>query len=103
MAGTSDAGVPLEHAVHLAADYLKQIYPNAEQGRVEEVELSDDDQLWLITLGFLLPEIDQARVEGLAGGMRGLFKRSKRIYKVFKIDRKSGEVKSMKIREPLHV
>ena len=90
--------LPLEQAVRAAADYLNQVYKTSEQGRVEEVELTDDDQYWLVTLSFILPEEERT-----ASGGAFKFGRRQRNYKVFKIDRKSGEVRSMKIRENIHV
>lgn len=101
MAEENGQMVKLEDAVRHAAEYLRQIYPTAEQGRVEEVERSDDDNYWLITLGFLLPE-GETRLPS-PPMVPDVLRRIKRLYKIFKIDRRSGEVVSMKIREPLHV
>jgi hypothetical protein len=87
----------LPQAAKAAANYLLQIYPGAQQVRVEEVELSDDDFYWMITLGFLLPDPDgnHSVLAPLVPATFGL----KRIYRIFKIDRRSGEIRSMKIRE----
>jgi hypothetical protein len=88
----------LPQAAKAAASYLLQIYPAAQQVRVEEVELTDDDSYWMITLGFLLPDEDPNRV-GIATSVALSMTGPRRIYRIFKIDRRSGEIRSMKIRE----
>jgi len=73
-----------------ALDYLKAFFPNAQSITVEEVEISDDDRYWYITLGYDLPQ-------GSAGLMSiGFLHRN---YKVFKIDDQTGDVRSMKVRQ----
>jgi hypothetical protein len=54
--------------------------------RLEEVELSEDESIWLVTLSFGVPED--------AIGMK-----LHREYKIFVVDSKNAEVRSMKIRE----
>jgi len=56
---------------------------------LEEVELSSDEEFWLITLGFTPPANN---LIALAGA------NVKREYKIFKIKSESGNVISMKIR-----
>ncbi len=57
--------------------------------RLEEIQVSEDDQLWLVTLGFdrVLDE-DEALVPN----------QTRREYKLFEIDANTRKVKSMKIR-----
>jgi hypothetical protein len=66
------------------------LYPveGASNVQLEEVELSDDGEYWFITLSYPLPPEDSV--------LNFNFKRK---YKVFKIDARTGEVKSMKIRK----
>lgn len=61
---------------------------------LEEVELDEVHNAWLITLGFNIPEKNSSRGIGALIGQQ--FKRK---YKVFQVDVESGQVKSMKIRE----
>ena len=79
----------VKEAAQRAAEYFAGLY--AEQGianvQLEEVELSEDGQNWLITLSYPAPR----EVGSLA------FRARK--YKVFTIDASTGEVKSMKIRK----
>jgi len=78
-------------AVKRAAAYLGEI--SAPIGRqlgaleVEEVEKSDDEQYWLITLSY--PRGSPFK-EALGEG--------KRVYKQFKINAETGEVQSMTMR-----
>ena len=80
----------VKEAAQKAADYFAGLY--AEQGianvQLEEVELTDDDRYWLITLSYPVPP-----------ELAKLNFNFKRKYKVFTIDAATGEVKSMKIRK----
>lgn len=80
----------VREAAQRASEYFAGLY--ADQGvsnvQLEEVELTDDGQYWLITLSYPL----------IGSNPLPLSIVSKRNYKVFKIDAKTGEVKSMKIR-----
>ena len=83
----------VKEAAQRASEYFAGLYAKegVENVQLEEVELTDDGEYWLITLSYpMVPPSDMAIVPfNLA------FKRK---YKVFKIDSKTGEVKSMKIR-----
>lgn len=81
--------INVKEAADKAKEHLKAFYPDAEEVQLEEVELSADKAHWLITLSY---EADSGSV---ASSM--LVGKSIR-YKVFKLDTKSGEVVSMKIR-----
>lgn len=81
-------------AVGLAQKYFNNLQDMIDSSiqslRLEEVELSEDKQFWLITLGFdcinsndPLQEVPQYDRE----------------YKIFKINAETGEVEFMKIRE----
>ena len=66
-----------------------------EDLRVEEVELSEDEKFWSITLGFNRPA---DRVEDPLGEVLDA-PRYRREYKIFKVDAETFQIKSMKIRE----
>lgn len=80
----------VKEAAQRASEYFAGLFSdqNLSNVQLEEVELSDDGQYWLITLSYpvALPEIAPIQLI------------NKRKYKLFKIDAKTGEVKSMKIR-----
>jgi hypothetical protein len=66
-----------------ASQYLKELLPEPIYSlRLEEVELSEDERYWHITLGY---------AENPFGGPRN--------YKIFKIDANTARVISMKIRK----
>jgi hypothetical protein len=63
---------------------------------LEEVQMSEDGRLWLITIGFYAPpRPDQANT------LSDLFPRVnlERQFKMFEVDAETGKVKSMKIRK----
>lgn len=85
--------VDVKTAVRAAVKYfqdLQEVFaigsPPYRDLRLEEVELSEDEATWLVTLSFGVPED--------AIGMK-----LHREYKIFVVDAKSAAVRSMKIRE----
>ena len=80
----------VREAAQKASEYFAGLFKdqNPENLQLEEVEISDDDQYWLITLSYPVPP-----------ELATLNFNFKRKYKVFKIDATTGEVKSMKIRK----
>lgn len=79
-------------AANAAARYFRQLYPNVSSCSLEEVELSEDDRYWLITLGF---EVSAKA----GGGIPLLLQPPKTKFKVFKVNAQTGEVVSMRIRK----
>lgn len=89
--------IDVKKAVASAVKYIKELYPqkNLRDLRLEEVERSDDEQYWLVTLGFSVPvSSDGSAVAQALGGTR-----YERAYKLFKVNAQTGEVRSMKIRK----
>lgn len=86
--------VDLKTAVSATHNYLQSIQSimgNLQDIRLEEVELSEDKEYWLITLGFDIPAKTKSPLAiGLAPN---------REYKVFKVNAHTGEVEAMKIRK----
>ncbi|MFW5845972.1 MAG: hypothetical protein ACOCXJ_07080 [Planctomycetota bacterium] len=83
--------IDVKEAVRLATDYIKDLYDERELEdlTLEEVELSEDEQWWLVTLG-------HAR---RLSGMDGFGGQHRRCLRVFSIRADSGQVQSMKIRD----
>jgi len=78
-----------KEATDKAKEYLVSFFPEAEQVQLEEVELSGDKAFWLITLSY----------EGVSSSVASSMLVGKSLlYKIFKLDAKTGEVLSMKIR-----
>jgi len=90
--------VDVKTAVAAANSYLQDIKDlmkiQLESLRLEEVELSEDQRDWLITLGFDVP-IKTNSLANLMAGTNSIYQRE---YKLLKVDSETGEVKSMKIR-----
>ena len=88
--------ITLRDAALKAMNFYKEIDPDAEDARVEEVERDDDTDDWHITLSFQSNETATSNLivpnSASTGVMNG------RKYKIFSVDSESGEVRSMKIR-----
>ncbi len=74
-------------ATNAAVEYLKQFFATANNVQLEEIEISEDERFWSVTLSY--DDADRYSVN---------FNRDKK-YKIFKIDANTGSVLSMKIRE----
>ncbi len=79
--------IELNEAIEEAMNYAKKVYKDSmmENMRVEEVELGDDEENYLITLGWddLFKDI---RFSGATPTI-------KRVYKVFIVNAETGKVK----------
>jgi hypothetical protein len=88
----------LKEAVQVTQDWVRQLYDESvlKHLRLEEVELSEDERYWNITLGWVEPAVAENPFDAaLSSGARVL----PRVYKTLVVDAQSGAVKSMKIRE----
>ncbi len=84
----------VKDATKTAIDYFSQVFQNGYKDlRLEEVELSDDERYWYITLGFDSPYQHMGALASAAIGGRPV-----REYKTIKIDGSTGKVLSIKIR-----
>ena len=90
----------VKEAVQSAVTNLKQLYDGQTFSDLllEEVERTEDDRYWNITLGFSIPETGSlTTMHGVLATLSG--KGLKRVYKLFTIDADDGSMKSMKIRQ----
>ena len=80
----------VKQATLSATNHLVDLYPQMARDSIqlEEVELSDDEKYWFITLSYPLPS--QISILNLP---------PKKEYKVFKIDSQTGQARSMRIRK----
>jgi hypothetical protein len=86
--------VPARAAATASSTYLAEIVDIPKpKSRIEEVELTDDGRYCLITLSCEAP-VETAPFMGTTVSTGG-----DRQYKVFRVDAKTGEVLSMKMRE----
>jgi hypothetical protein len=79
--------IDARQAAKVAAQYYEEISGERAKLSIEEVEIDDSGDFWLITLGI-------SDIYGI-----GSVGNKVREYKIFKIDAETGEVKSMKIRK----
>lgn len=88
--------IDVKQAVRSAEVYARLLFPESELQhlRLEEVDRSEDDSRWLITLGWVEPAVTGNGIVFSAGAQR-----LPRVYKLFEIDAETGEVTSMKIRD----
>lgn len=93
--------IDVTSAVQLAVKYCGELFGNiSNRLQLEEVELSDDEKHWLITVGYDEPGTSQSAVmleihQGFAP------RRQERKYKVVDVDAETGKVKAVKMRQPL--
>jgi hypothetical protein len=82
--------IGVKDAVQAAMAAIRELLPASELNdlRLEEVDQSEDERFWLITLGFYPP----------SEGPLAPLARAPRKYKVFTVDADTGKVRSMKIR-----
>jgi len=88
--------ISVKKAVEAATSFAKYINEEDELDalRVEEVELSDDDKIWLVKLGWNDPKILNAKTP--SAQLTELSGQVPRIFKIFYVDADSGEVIKMK-------
>ncbi len=81
--------IDVKQAAQIAANYFSDLNPGKFQNlALEEIELTDDEENWLVTLGYNPPSTN-IFVNGPVA----------REYKVIRIDAKDGKVVSMKIKK----
>ncbi|MFZ0312077.1 MAG: hypothetical protein WAL85_05160 [Candidatus Korobacteraceae bacterium] len=81
--------IEVKEAVEVARGFLSGIMGVApSQLLLEEVELSDDQQFWMITFSYPAPE--NTSLQSMLGGGRS--------YKIVKLHADTGEFMSVKIR-----
>ena len=93
--------IDVAQAANAAIQYAQKLFPTAHEFTLEEVELSEDQKFWMITLGYarkkLLPEPELHPLFALQGSV--LPKQKYDIaYKVFRVNAETGEVVAMKMR-----
>ncbi|MBI3887174.1 MAG: hypothetical protein HY302_15820 [Opitutae bacterium] len=103
MAGaTTTAKFDLHQAVLTAKQYLAEVYPEVPSGSVlvEEVELTENETHWLITLSFEAPHLATGNTtKSLVETARAWNGHVDRTYKMFKVSAETGRVIAMKIRQ----
>ncbi len=91
--------IDAKQAVKLTMDYLNEMYDTADFKDVllEEVELTDDDKFWNVTVGFARKQT--STTAGPMASLVGPADQYQREYRVFAIDAETGVVRSMKLKK----
>lgn len=90
--------IDVRNAVAQSINYLQSIHDlmgEPQNLRLEEVELSDDQKIWIITLGFTYKSDSDEMMKSVFGENYN----QNRVYKTFKVNAETGEVKGMNIRQ----
>jgi hypothetical protein len=98
----SSRKIDAKQAAALSLEYFRELFPDVRISNValEEVELLEDENCWLITLGFDEPLRRTRSSVPLNKSLTDLFGTPlMRKFKVFKVDAKTGKVISMRIRK----
>ena len=91
--------VDVKQAVIKAMSYLKELYriDQFKDVLLEEVDLSEDNKFWNVTIGFT--RVQESTSGGPMATLIGQSAEFKREYKVFRIDAKTGDLRSMRSRK----
>jgi hypothetical protein len=83
--------ISTKQAISNSLDFAKDIYDHLQNLKVEEIELSEDEKFWRITLGW-----EELKEDHSAILSNPSYNPLKRTYKTFYVDVTDGEVKKMK-------
>ena len=90
--------IDVKTSTKAAAEFFNSVYPAPHNGvLLEEIELSDDEKYWLITLGYNVRVNPEDHTPLDLSALLGV--KLRREYKTFKVDRETGDIKAMKIRK----
>ncbi len=97
--------VDVKQAATVATSYFMELMGGTDKIidiLLEEIELTEDERFWLITLSALVPTPKEAIDATSMGVIAAIMQVPKwrRIYRIFKINTDTGTVKSMKMRQP---
>jgi hypothetical protein len=91
--------IDVKQAVNTATQFMQNLYSDPLPGlMLEEVELSDDERYWYITLGYSQTKTPSY---GTLSNLKAFVDPEvTRVYKLIKVDAATGQPLSMKIRNP---
>jgi hypothetical protein len=93
--------IDVRQAAAKAIEYMTYLIKDASDVTLEEVEPSEDDRFWNITLSALVPApVEPPNPQLNISPLGSLFKpRTHRVYKILQVNAENGSVRSMKIRQ----
>jgi hypothetical protein len=92
--------IDVKEAAKRAAEYFANLYDHSTYSdlQLEEVELTEDEKYWLITLSYALSQGSTGSLNKVAE-ILNMPTSGQRKYKQFKIDAENGKVHAMTIRK----
>ncbi len=93
--------ISVKQAVHIARDYILELYDGQDLPNLmlEEVQMTDDDQHWLITFGFDTNRPTQIMNDPYSLPLQRIRSQYVREYKRITLSANTGDVVGMTIRE----
>ena len=92
--------IDMKQAVQIAQDFCRTLYGPDQLADflLEEVELTEDEKFWLVTIGFNLRPGEYARTTaGSAGSSQA--RALEHVFKTMKVDASNGRALSLKIKK----
>jgi len=93
------SGINIEDIKNKCIDFLNQLQPETKPKNflIEEMEISNDGQFWLVTIGYdqLIQYSNPTQLTRILTNLETY----ERVYKIFKVEGQTGKVMSMKMRE----
>ncbi len=92
--------IDMKQAVQIAQDFCRNLYGPEQLADflVEEVELTEDEKFWLVTVGFNIKPGETSRPAS-PGGTSAYSKGPDHVYKTMKVDATNGRALSLKIKK----
>lgn len=90
-------------AVAAAKEFAGKLFASEKIAHLglEEIELTEDGNWWLVTLGFSRPWAKRTTTrQALFGAPVAETREEKREYKVFRVDSRTGDVAAIKMYDP---
>ena len=92
--------IDMKQAVQVAQDFCRTLYGQEQltDFLLEEVELTEDEKFWLVTIGFSVQPLSSGQTatgSSAASSSRG----PAHVYKTMKVDASSGRALSLKIKK----
>ncbi len=92
--------IDMKQAVQIALDFCRSLYGQDKLADLllEEVELSEDEKFWLVTVGFDLGQEETSQTSpNISGGSPA--KKLEHVFKTMKVDANNGRALSLKIKK----
>ncbi len=92
--------IEMKQAVQTAMELCRNLYgqEKAADYLVEEVELTEDEKFWLVTIGFNIGQGETSQPSTSASGGSST-KKPEHIFKTMKVDANSGRALALKIKK----